>query len=380
MTARKIVLLVALAAVVASCSYTPTERAISGAPSHHTSRGFTNLYVEDPEKTFFSFLRMRLFGNVNWADHEATAAAVPFQKLDLALVRAPKETLQVSWLGHSTFLIQSDGINILTDPIFSDRASPNSFAGPKRYTPHVVDYGALPPIDFVIISHNHYDHLDRRTIQALGDTPYYMVPLGLRDWFVDMGIDTARVEELDWWQVADRARTGPMLRVEAQPSQHWSARGLFDRRETLWASWHLTISDQTVWFAGDTGYNPVQFKEIGEKNGPIDLALIPIGAYDPRFFMATYHVDPDEAVMIHKDVQARQSIGMHWGTFPLTAEPPMDPVRRLQAAREREHIAADSFRALSLGETIWIETLPESSVASLIQSSSPDSLETPAVR
>ncbi len=351
-TARKTIILLLGAALVASCTVTPRDIAIDGAPAHHTTRGFKNTVITDPNKTFFSFIRLRLFDDEKWADHEATAGDVPFQMLEIDRVNNPSDTLQVSWLGHSTFLIQYQGLSILTDPIFSDRASPVSFAGPKRYVPHVVDYSLLPPIDFVIISHNHFDHLDDTAVKLLGNRPYYFVPLKLRSWFLDQGIEANRVQELDWWEIADPVRTGPNLRIEAQPSQHWSARGLYDRRKSLWASWHLTIGDKSLWFAGDTGYNPLQFKEIGAKNGPVDLALIPIGAYDPRAFMKTYHVDPDEAVMIHRDIGALQSIGMHWGTYALTAEEPMDPPRRLAAARLREGLAPDAFRAIDIGQTV----------------------------
>ncbi len=351
-TARKLVLLLIGGALLASCTITSKDIAVEGAPTHHTTRGFKNIYIEDPNKTFFSFIWMRMFGDEPWANHNVTAGDVPFQMLDLDRVNNPPAELQVSWLGHSTFLIQHQGLNILTDPIFSDRASPVSFAGPKRYVPHVVNYSQLPPIDFVIISHNHFDHLDDTAVKLLGNHPQYIVPLGLQEWLVDQGIAPGRIQELDWWQIADPVRTGPGLRIEAQPSQHWSARGLYDRRKTLWASWHMTVGGKTLWFAGDTGYNPLQFKEIGNKNGPVDLAFIPIGAYDPRSFMKTYHVDPDEAVMIHKDINSRQSIGMHWGTYALTAEEPMDPPIRLAAARMREGLAPLEFRAIDIGQTV----------------------------
>lgn len=354
-SARKFIVFCLGAAVLASCAITPAERALDGAPAHHTTRGYKNLYIEEPNKSFFSFIRMRLFGGYEWADHEKTAGDVPFQMLELNRVQNPPlNKLQVSWLGHSTFLIQYRGINVLTDPIFSNRASPASFAGPKRYTPHVVDYENLPRIDYVVISHNHYDHLDDTAAELLGDGPEYMVPLGLKSWFVSEGVSEDRVHEFDWWQNR-QASTSQNIRFTAQPSQHWSARGLFDRRATLWASWRIELEDHSIWFGGDTGYNLRLFKEIGQEAGPVDLALIPIGAYDPRDFMQTYHVDPDEAVKIHRDIGATQSIGMHWGTYPLTAEEPMDPPRRLAQAREREGLADSDFRALDLGQTILIE-------------------------
>lgn len=358
MTPRRIIFLLILAAAISSCTIKPSEYAVDGAPAHHTSRGFTNVHVPDPGKTFFSFLRMRMFGGYEWADHKKTADLVPHQMLDLELVSKPQAAPQISWLGHSTFLIQYQGVNILTDPIFSDRASPFGFTGPERYTPHTVDYTKLPPINYVVISHNHYDHLDDRAVKVLGSYPRYLVPLGLKEWLEDEGVDSARIAELDWWQQADTSFTGALthaIKIEAQPSQHWSARGLFDRRKTLWASWYINFGDFKVWFAGDTGYNPVQFKEIGAKNGPVDVALIPIGAYAPRDFMKTYHVNPDEAVEIHKDIGARRSFGMHWGTYPLTAEAPMEPIERLRLARIREDISPTAFGTMTLGDTLILE-------------------------
>jgi N-acyl-phosphatidylethanolamine-hydrolysing phospholipase D len=365
---RLVILLLAIIGL-ASCMYSPKEVHLEGKPAHHTTKGFRNVHIEDPNKSFFSFLRMRMFGGVKWADHEATADQVPYQKLDVWKINHPPEDqMQVSWLGHSTFLIQYQGINILTDPVFSDRASPVSWSGPKRYTDHVVDYSRLPRIDLVVISHNHYDHLDVKGVQVsrlrtttfggrkINYSPKFLVPLGLGDWLVGEGIPVDNVQELDWWDTAQKPPFDGLVSVQALPSQHWSARGLFDRRETLWASWRIDIADKSIWFAGDTGYNPVGFKEIGERAGPVDLALIPIGAYDPRSFMKTYHVDPDEAVMIHKDVKARKSIGMHWGTYPLTAEEPMDPPRRLKLAREKQGISEEEFGVLALGQTI---ILPE---------------------
>lgn len=331
-----------------SCSAATSNRMDADRPAHHTDDGFRNLHIDMPKKNFFSFLKMRYFSDVEWADHAAEASQVPVRDLDLEAVLTPGSDLQVSWLGHSTFLIQRGGVNILTDPIFADRASPFSFAGPKRYVRHVVDYDKLPKIDYVFISHNHYDHLDIETVQHLGNTPLYFVPQGLKSWFMDAGIDGERIREMDWW---DRAEE-PGIQIQAMPSQHWSARGLLDRHETLWASWHFTINERSFWFAGDTGYNDVQFKEIGEKTGGIDYAFIPIGGYLPRSFMADYHVNPEEAVKIHRDVKASVSFGMHWGTFPLTAEGPGAPVIELGKQLKIQALAAEKFRTLELGETV----------------------------
>ncbi|MEH6477448.1 MAG: MBL fold metallo-hydrolase [Sneathiella sp.] len=343
------VLIVVLASLLlVACETNSQTAADTKKPPHHTADGYRNLYIEHPDKSFFDFLYLRFFSDVEWADHESRFAEVSVKDLDIDLVRSPKKPNQVSWLGHSTFLIQKDGKNILTDPIFADRASPVPFAGPARYIKHVVDYDDLPDIDYVIISHNHYDHLDSETVGRLGNTPMYLVPLGLKPWFLEQGIRAERIREHDWW---DRTELEGVT-VQAMPSQHWSARGLGDRHETLWASWYLDFGDRTLWFGGDTGYNDIQFKEIGAATGGVDLALIPIGGYAPRSFMKTYHVNPEEAIFIHQDIKATKSIGMHWGTFPLTAEGPIDPQVELKSQRQKRGLLDDAFSTMIVGETI----------------------------
>lgn len=324
------------------------------SPEHHTSDGFKNLHIDDPEKSFFDFMRMRFFGDEEWADHAALADQVPTQQVDLDSILKPAEEPQITWLGHSTFLIQHKKVNVLTDPIFSDRASPFSFTGPERYVPHVIDYTQLPKIDAVVISHNHYDHLDEASILMLAESAYFYVPLGIKDWLVDIGVDATRVNEFDWWETKKFDEQSMDLTIQALPSQHWSARGLGDRFETLWASWSITIFDTHFWFAGDTGYNPVQFKQIGARIASVDLALIPIGAYAPRWFMQHYHVNPAEAVKIHQDIGAEMSIGMHWGTFPLTAEEPGAPVIELEKAKKSAKINTQAFISMVIGQTLVI--------------------------
>jgi len=341
------ILLIAL--TLNSC--TTSKAQTLNLPPHHTATGFRNLYIDDPKKTIFHYLAMKLFGNTKWADHFTHAEDVPIVKLNLKSIQSYSDNLRVNWLGHSTFLLQWQDLNILTDPIFANRASPISFAGPLRYVPHVIDYKDLPPIHYVIISHNHYDHLDKTAIHQLGNNPIYMVPLGLKTWFLKNGIRSDRIKELDWWDTV----SFPNAVFKALPSQHWSARGLFDRRKTLWASWRINLKGTSVWFAGDTGYNNKQFREMGNKLGPVDLALIPIGGYKPRSFMRPYHVDPYEALKIHQDIQARQSIGMHWGTFPLTAEGPVDPVLELAKQRKKLNISRSEFMSIAIGETINLE-------------------------
>lgn len=334
--------------LLSSCEAVGRQPPIAQGLAHHTASGYRNLHVADPDRNIFDFLAMRWFGDTEWADHAARAAEVPVRDLDIERIRQPSQSIRISWLGHSTFLLQANSVNILTDPTFGDRVSPISFVGPKRYTRHVVDYAVLPPIDVVVISHNHYDHLDVAAVKRLGNGPRYLVPLGLKPWFVGNGVAPDRVREMDWW---DRATVGG-LTFQAMPSQHWSARGLTDRFATLWASWLIHLEGRKIWFAGDTGYNPVQFKDIGQASNGIDIALIPIGGYAPRAFMRLYHADPEDAIRIHKDVRARQSIGMHWGTYPLTAEGPIDPVLELEKQKKIYRLRPDEFIIMALGESI----------------------------
>ena len=346
--AESVLRVAVLALGLASCDAVSQTGDGSDRPAHHTADGFKNLHIADPDKTFFNFLFMKYFGDTEWADHEARAAEVPTRPVDPQSLSPAAGDMTITWLGHSTFLIQWAGKNILTDPIFANRASPVTFAGPKRYIPHVIDYAELPSIDYVVISHDHYDHLDRTAVSLLGDGPFYLVPLRLKAWFVENGVSTTRVSELDWWDQADF----PDIRFQAMPAQHWSGRGPFGRRKTLWASWLIELDGTKLWFAGDTGYNPVQFKEIGRATGGVDVALIPIGGYVPRWFMGPYHVNPEEAIKIHRDIGATTSIGMHWGTFPLTAEGPIDPQRELEKQKALYGMAPGAFITMTVGETL----------------------------
>ena len=246
-------------------------------------------------------------------------------------------------------LIQYKGKNILTDPIFSERASPFSHLGPRRCIPPSATIEQLPPIDFVLISHNHYDHLDENVVKNLGDRAVWITPLGYMQWFADLKV--SRVVEFDWWE--NREIVG--ANITATPSQHWTGRGLNDRYKALWASWSVEIGEFKFWFAGDTGYNKKLLAEIGERAGPFDLALSPVGGYAPRWFMKNMHVNPEEAVAIHNDIHSRFSLGIHWGTFPLAAEPIDEPPQRL---REAAGSLKDSvFVAIPMGMTEIVPTL-----------------------
>jgi len=335
-------LIVAYLVSLSACSVT-NQRSDTSMPSHHTDNGFRNLYIEPLQAGFFTFLRMRYFGDEQWADYEATADRVAKVKSALDKINAPGEQPQVTWIGHATVLVQYRGINVLTDPIFAERASPFSFMGPKRSAPPSLTIDQLPPIDFVLISHNHYDHLDEYTVKTLGDRTTWVVPLGYKQWFADLGV--TRVVEFDWWDTREIAGAT----VTATPSQHWTGRGLNDRYQALWASWAVEIGRFKLWFGGDTGYDARIFTEIGGRCGPFDLALIPIGGYEPRWFMKDMHVNPEEAVMIHRDIRAQYSLGIHWGTFPLTAEPIDEPPQRLHTAAKS--LKDSIFVTYPLGKT-----------------------------
>lgn len=349
-----LVLSCTLALVACKTSGADSQALDEERPAHHLADGtFQNIYIGPIEKEAFTFLKMRFFGDEPFADQEAEAYKVPISEPNYAGLNQPVPAPQVTWLGHSTFLLQYQGLNVLTDPILSNRASPVSFAGPKRLVQKPIEHKHLPTIDYVVISHNHYDHLDLDTIAALKDEARFLVPLKLKNWFVEQGVAADKIVEFDWW---DARQFGP-LKVTATPSQHWSRRGLFDTNTTLWAAWHLEFAaaPQTegfsTWFAGDTGYNPHQFKEVATKLGAVDLGLIPIGAYAPRWFMGPMHINPEEAVKMHLDVGAKKSIGMHWGTFQLTAEPIMEPKQRLKTAAEQAKLEEDEFTTLAIGET-----------------------------
>lgn len=336
-----------LLTLLAACLATAAESA--EPPAHHGDNGFTNPYSAPRSSGFFKVVASRLFSG-QWQSYNPKRDRVPTATplpTDL-----PGGNATVTWIGHATVLLQHQGINVLTDPMFSDFASPLSFAGPKRITRPALDIGALPPIHAVVISHNHYDHLDKRSIRALGNEPVYLVPLGLAEWFEDQGIDPERVVEMDWWEqhrlTVDGAR---QLVVRATPSQHFSGRSLTDRNRTLWAAWSIQWTDFHAWFGGDTGYNDVQFREIGERVGPIDLGIIPIGAYAPREIMGPVHVNPAEAIQIHRDIGAASSMAIHWGAFVLSAEGVMTPATTLTAAREDAGLAEHEFAVFAVGET-----------------------------
>ncbi len=255
----------------------------------------------------------------------------------------------VTFIGHSTFLIQTATGSILTDPMYSKRAGPLNMFGPRRVRQPAVRFEDLPPIATVLLSHNHYDHCDLPTLRRLARRfdPLVVTPLGNGRLVRSAGL--TRVEELDWWQSA-RLSTVP---ITLTPAHHFSARGILDRNRALWGGFLLGLPGAGIFFAGDTAYAP-HFPEIRERLGPVDLALLPIGAYEPRWFMRSVHMDPAEAVQAHIDLAASQSIGMHFGTFQLTTEGIDAPLRALEEARQARGISSSQFSTLGSGESVRV--------------------------
>jgi N-acyl-phosphatidylethanolamine-hydrolysing phospholipase D len=316
----------------------------AGAPPHHLEHGFRNLnpdYARPGFWTRWKFVIPRLLSSTF-----SSRAAFPAVENDGA-IHESRDATTVTWVGHSTLLVQLDGVSLLTDPIWSERASPVTFAGPRRVITPAVRFEDLPPIDLVLVSHDHYDHLDAPTIARLWAThrPRFLVPLGFKAWFAELGIDA--VDELDWWE----SRTVKGVTVVCAPVQHWSARSLRDENRRLWASWAVLGRERRFYFAGDTGYYAPIFQEIGRRLGPFDLAAIPIGAYMPRAMMQFSHLTPDEALQVQDDVRAQRLVAIHWGTFNLAQEPLDEPPVRLEAEGRRRGLDPERIWVLRHGET-----------------------------
>jgi N-acyl-phosphatidylethanolamine-hydrolysing phospholipase D len=328
---------------------------------HHRPQGFQNNYTAFEPKGFFELLRWRLDAARNGLP--PPGQPTPQLAADLDFIRTnavagPAMQPAVTWIGHATVLAQFGGINVITDPMFSERASPIGFLGPKRHLPPGVALRDLPRLDAVLISHNHYDHLDAMSVRALnaqaGGPPLFVVPLGMKPWFAEQGID--RVVALDWWQSHKLVTSLGEAEIVLTPVQHWSGRGLTDRLSTLWGGFAVFAPDFHLFFAGDTGYSK-DFADIRarfaerQRDGGFDIALLPVGAYEPRWFMAQQHVNPAEAVQIHLDLAAQRSLGVHWGTFELTDEALDVPPRDLALARKEKRLSDEQFFVLAVGET-----------------------------
>jgi len=337
--------ILAAATVAVGCAGVGTEP-LPGQPAHHVEGGFRNTnpaFARAGAWTRTAFMARRAWSSLVAPRHYAAARQDP----DLSAVRAPDPAIPlVTWVGHATLLVQVGGVNVLTDPQWSDRASPLSWAGPRRLSPPGLAFDQLPPIHVVLISHDHYDHLDLATVKRLAAAhdPLFVVPLGLKRWFADNGM--TRVEELDWWQSTEQRG----VRLVCVPAQHFSQRTLWDANRRLWASWAVIAPERRLYFSGDTGYFD-GFREAGERLGPFDLAAMAIGAYLPPEIMRFVHTTPEQAVAAFEDARGRTLLGIHWGTFDLAEEPLDDPPRRMLAEAARRGIPPERAWILKIGET-----------------------------
>jgi len=307
---------------------------------HFDGRRFYNPSV-NIDKSFWQVLKWHFSGDkVEWPEWRENTHSV---SLPAAVTEGQVST---TFVNHATHLIQFAKVNMLTDPVFSRRASPFSWVGPKRRHAPALAASELPRIDVVLISHNHYDHMDAGSIRALSEQfdPLFVVPLGNAKLVQSMG--AKKIIELDWWQRAEI----PGGSVTLVPVQHWSARGLFDRNQALWGGFVVEAGDKKVFFAGDTGYAQV-FSEIFEKFGPMDLSFLPIGAYEPRWFMKEQHMNPEEAVQAHLDLRSKFTIGTHFGTFRMADEGMDQPLFELAEALRKLEVDSQSFIAPEPGQT-----------------------------
>lgn len=328
-----------------------TPRYQGGVASNFDGVRFRN--PSQPDKSFIDFLKWRMEAKNNrktwpeWREIESLPAPVRDY--------VDAKSFGVTYVNHATVLIQMNGVNIITDPHWSYRASPVTWAGPKRVHDPGIDFDALPPIDVVLISHNHYDHLDIQTIRRLWnrDQPIILVPLG-DDQVINRNDQTIRSLPMDWGDtvsVADNA-----LRIHFVPVQHWSSRAPFDRNKSLWGGYVIENkkNNHKIYFAGDTGYGDgAFFQQARLKFGQFDMAILPIGAYEPRWFMAYSHMNPEEAVKAMLQLGAKKALGIHYGTFQLTDEGIDDPVEDLKRALKQSNIDPKDFRTLAPGEN-WI--------------------------
>lgn len=334
---------VALFLFIASCTVPPdhppqfnnTDPSILYAPHGQPGAWFSPWQLRN--RKFTDLLRWGISRNA-YTGERRDPPDVPRAKNNGSSFASPENSASVTWVGHSTFVIHDENDVFLTDPHFGKRA-----LVPKRYHPPGVPITSIPDSAFAVVSHNHYDHLDAYTVETLPASVTWFVPMGLADWFRQKGRHS--VIELDWWQSTRHGR----WQVTCVPSQHWSLRIGQAENSTLWCAWIITSDERTYFFAGDTGYFH-GFTEIGKRFGRIDLAMLPIGAYEPRWFMRYAHMNPAEAYQAFLDIGARWMLPCHWGTFDLTDEPIDEPPRELQRVVTAAGGRLDPIKILAIGE------------------------------
>jgi L-ascorbate metabolism protein UlaG (beta-lactamase superfamily) len=315
------------------------------AKAHHTPYGFRNL-----EPTVIKQLEVYRW---NWERHIQHLPKPPqqgYERFAQDWYQTPDFTLsgnRLWWISHATLLLRLQQCMIITDPVFSQRVSPVTFAGPKRRTQPAASIAQLPPIDVIALSHNHYDHLDKASIRQLAarfPAITAVVPLGLKNTLQKLGV--SNVVELDWWEQINIKD----IQFHAVPAHHWSQRGIFDRNLSLWCGWIMqTPQGSSTYFSGDTGFSEIMFRQIAERFAPIDMAALQIGAYAPRWFMHNQHIDPQQAVTIFKILQCRQAVGIHWGAFELADEPLDEPPQLLATACAQQQLSTGRFESIKMG-------------------------------
>lgn len=341
-----ILILVTLVACSSTSSKYSRDISLDNKPEHHTISGYQNHpFVETAAPKGISFYMRRAWDSLFVPDipdkHQLT-------ELESIQLLNSIDSDRVTWLGHASFLITTSGMTVLTDPFLSKFASPVSWAGPKRFVDLPIPINKLPPINIVLVSHNHYDHLDDKTVRQLENKNdiHVVVPLGLKPFFTERGY--SKVTELDWGQSV----TIEGVEITAEPSVHDSARSTSDRNKTLWASWVIESFENRILFIGDTAYSDTIFNLLGDKYGSFNFAILPIGAYEPRELLWMSHTTPEEAVSIGKDVRAKTLIASHWGTLSsLSDEPMFEPPVRFKKAGHDSGFSDKDLWTMKVGET-----------------------------
>jgi len=319
---------------------------LPGRPYHHTADGFRNPPGSPVHQHDLTAWIDHIWREIGRDDPEAPAGHFLGHNVAAKALCETDPGNRLTWLGHSSFLLRLGGRNILLDPFLSDYATAVPPFGPRRYTPPGLPVEELPGIDLLIISHNHYDHLDRATLEVLPnkDRIAVIVPLKLKNFISELGFHN--VTELDWH---DTKKAGPIT-VTAIPAVHFSSRSLFDRNETLWTGYSISDGHTRVYFSGDTGYHPI-FKDLGRRYGPFDLGLVPIGAYKRASNLKSTHTTPEEAVRLGLDLGVKTLVPMHWGTLVLSYEPPFEPPVRFLKAGLASGFSEDRLWKMAVGET-----------------------------
>lgn len=373
---RRVSTMVAASAVVQVTKLPAHENAAD--KSHHGKGRFVNPWPSFKEHGLSSVFSM--MGEM------AHGAKAPKDIDDKLPVRKPTwgdgaspDAIKATWLGHACFLLElpretpeaARGVRVLFDPVFSHRCSPSQLVGPARFTKPPCKIEEIAELDAIVISHNHYDHLDTHTIKTLfsrARKPHIFAPLGNEAYFDSLHIPKEYVHTLDWWEAANLQTEHGTAAVHCLPAQHFTGRGVLDRFHTLWASWAVTTASKKVWFGGDTGYRSVAegedenavptcpaFRAIGDAFGGFDFAMIPIGAYLPRWFMSPIHCAPQDSVQVFQQIRARRAVGMHWGAWILTTEDVLEPPQRLKEECAKLGIEPGAFDACSaIGETVVV--------------------------